>query len=649
MHKSVLSILMSLSLAAPMANAKEPAQRETPRAAPAPVQRETPRAAPAPVQRETPRAAPAPVQRETPRAAPAPVQRETPRAAPAPVQRETPRSAPVQREAPRAVAPAPVVKAPAPAAPVAKAPAHEVKAPAAPAPVAPTAKAPAHEAKAPAAPAPEAAKPAREARERKPAPPPGVSQIAMSAQKAKIAAPEAKLTAAPKGPPKVNKDGSTTQHDVNGGSIRKSADGRVISQYDPKSGKSVYSNKDGSTTVAAGSKSVRSFQNGDKIVKNAKTGEVSKYDAAKQQTVTRAPGKTVVVNHATGVVQVKTPRQSYTQVAHTGGNGGYTRSVTINNVQVTRIYNNGYNRYGGYSSYYYPGIYHSPYYSAFVGGFYGGLVGVSLIHPYGYGWSVWAAPSPVCWWGGCGYSYYSPYSPYSWRGDYGYYYSPVVAISSPLDYLVGTIIAESLENRRQARLEREKLEAEERAERQTALAQADEEQAQILRAQAAEELKEAREERERNQDILLQIKDQQKMSPEAVKAQELTVNHVMAEVAKGNKDKPAALDVLEFLESSPKAIHGFQIHEQLEVGQEGTDKSCPLDEGDTIQIKPGFEVTKDTENIPMKVLSSVPGDCRPGIIVNVGLSKLQEMLNATVEKINDGMADLAKKEMGKKK
>ena len=134
------------------------------------------------------------------------------------------------------------------------------------------------------------------------------------------------------------------------------------------------------------------------------------------------------------------------------------------------------------------------------------------------------------------------------------------------------------------------------------------------------------------------------MSQEAIDAQKNTVNHISTSIAQ----KAGSIDVIDFL-TSDKGVHGFQIHDALTVGVENSDNQCNLDQGDVVAVRAGFAVTKDTDNVLVKVLSSVPGDCRPGVVVNIGIDKLQEMLNANVEKVNDAMNDMATKKMGQKK
>ena len=462
------------------------------------------------------------------------------------------------------------------------------------------------------------------------------------------AAPRAPL----KGSPVVNKDKSVTEHYQDGSSLRRGTDGKVISQYDASSHKVVYSNKDGSTTIAQGARSVRTYQNGDKVVRNAANHQVSTFNAAKNQTVVRSPGRQVLVDHRTGIVQVQQGRTRYEQVPRADGRG-FTRSVTINNVNITRIYNYNYNRFGGRSAYYYPGIYVTPYFPLFTGGFYGGFGYLAsagyYVNPWNYGWSIWRTyPAQVCWWGGCNYAGYGfyPYTPaYTWRADYGYYYTPVISIINPIDYILGTLVAESLENRRQARLDAEAIVRQDQIDRAQAIADAardDEDQAQLLRNQAADELAAAQAETARNASV---VQDRNEaMSQEAIDAQKTTINHVTTEIAQKNGN----IDVIDFL-TSDKGVHGFQIHDTLTVGVDGSDNQCNLDQGDVVEVNPGFAVTKDTENVLVKVLSAVPGDCRPGKVVNIGIEKLQDMLNATVEKVNDAMNDMATKKMGQQK
>ena len=627
MHKSVLILLMSLSLGASSAQAAKkgdsssggssshssPSSTPTspPRSAPAP------RPQPAPVQhtQPAPRPQPAPVQhtQPAPRPQPAPVQHTQP-APRAPAADHKPQPAPAPHTQPAPKPQPPVVTNPRPD--------HQTR------PTTPD---------------------RTTGQGNRPAPPPGVSAQANRTRTTTINAPP--VPHAPVKSQTVNKDRSVTQRYNDGSSVRRGADGKVISQYDANSHKTVYSNKDGSTTVAQGARSVRTYQNGDKVVRNANNHQVSTYNAAKNQTVVRSPGRQVVIDHKSGVVNVRHGREQYQQHPHADGRG-YTRNVTINNINITRVYNYNYNRYGGYGLYYTPGIYVSPYFGLFAGGYYGGFGYLAnagyYVNPWGYGWSIWRTyPAEVCWWGGCNYvGYgYNPYSPYSWRHDYGYYYTPVVSIVNPIDYLLGTLISEALEDRRQTRLEAEAREREESLERQREIAEAarqDAQQAEILRAQDAEELRELREEKARNAHVV-QAKSEP-MSVEAIEAQKNTINHITTEMAQ----KSGAIDAVEFL-NSDKGLHGFQIHDALTVGVEGTDSQCNLDDGDVIAVKPGFVVTKDTDNVLAKVLSSVPGDCKPGVVINIGIQKLQESLNATVEKVNDAMNDMATKKMGQKK
>lgn len=635
MHKSVLSLLMSLSLVTSVANANPKNSSSSSGSSAggsshsAPAQHSSP--APshsAPIQHSQPAPSrPAPVQHSQPAPAPRnPAQHTQP--APAPRNPVATNPQPAPRNPTQHTQPAP-----APRTPVVTKPQPDVK--------------PSGQVNRQPAPTTPDRTHSQGTRQE---PPPGVSATANRARTAKINMPTAP-TSGMKGQPTVNKDRSVTERYHDGSSVRKGADGKVISQYDAKSHKTVYSNKDGSTTVAQGARSVRSYQNGDKVVRNGHSKEVSTYNAAKNQTVVRSPGKQIVIDHKSGIVNVRHGREQYQQVPHVGGRG-YTRHVTINNVNVTRVYNYNYNRYGGYGLYYSPGIYVSAHYGMFVGGFYGGFGYLAnagyYVNHWGYGWSPWRTyPAEICWWGGCNYSGYGyyPYSPYSWRADYGYYYTPVVSIVNPIDYLLGTLISEGLENRRQARLEAEATERQEALDRQRELAEAasqDAHQAEVLRAQAAEELREAREERARNA-AYVQAKSEP-MSADAIEAQKNTINHITTEIAQ----KSGAIDAVEFL-TSDKALHGFQIHDSLTVGIEGTDNVCNLDDGDVVAVKPGFVVTKDTDNVLVKVLSSVPGDCRPGMIVNMGVQKLQEALNTTAEKVNDAMNDMATKKMGQKK
>ncbi len=650
MHKSVLSLLVSLSLAAPMTYARN----NDVHADEVDLIQTNSRGG----------AAREPVRESRPAPAPLPHYQ-----APAP-----------RMEAPRApVAPAVQAKAPEAAKPTLGGGLFGRK-PAPEAPKAPVA-APKEQARQEAPKAPVAAAPKEQPRQveqksatnrpEKVAPhqvPPGVSHEAMNTAHKEIAAPKVRENAQPAGAPKQNADGGHSQKFTDGSSVRRGPpepghpEGKVLSHYDPKSGKTMYSNKDGSTTVAQGRQSVRSFPDGSKTVKNAQTHETSHYDASKNQTVTKSPRGTTTIDHASGTITHQGNRESYTQTKTTTG---YTRSVTINNTTINRTYVTHVNSYGWHSSYYSPGIYNHPYFSAFVGGFYGGLLmgaalgGYGYMSPFGYGWSVWNTyPAQVCWFNCYGYSYFHPYSPYTWGSYYGYYYTPVPVITTPVDYLLGTWISEAMENRHLARIAREKAEQDARDERARELAEADEAKAEALKAQADEELREAREILAQSKDIIVQENEKIKMDAtkyegtDAVAAQKLTVEHINAAIAKeGTKKEPGAIDVVEFL-SSDKGLHGFQIHEQLNVTNldketlEPTGKECQLDEGDVVVVKKGFSITPETDAAQLVVLSSVPGDCRPGIVVAVGVDKLQHMLNSAVEKVNDGMGKMAEQKMG---
>ncbi len=71
-----------------------------------------------------------------------------------------------------------------------------------------------------------------------------------------------------------------------------------------------------------------------------------------------------------------------------------------------------------------------------------------------------------------------------------------------------------------------------------------------------------------------------------------------------------------------------------------------LDESDVIAVLPGIVLQAGDENIDMIVMSAVPGDCRPNTVVSIGVSNLQDMLNATVANVETGMKTMAEKKIG---
>ena len=101
-------------------------------------------------------------------------------------------------------------------------------------------------------------------------------------------------------------------------------------------------------------------------------------------------------------------------------------------------------------------------------------------------------------------------------------------------------------------------------------------------------------------------------------------SQVKDEIALHQEQK--ALSIADVMAAAQVQNHIFQVGDMIDATDSATREECPLTTGDLINFAalPG----EGEVAAAMNVVTSKSGSCRPGSVVQVGLTDLQEMLNA---------------------
>jgi hypothetical protein len=285
-------------------------------------------------------------------------------------------------------------------------------------------------------------------------------------------------------------------------------------------------------------------------------------DGARRVEVVRPGGRVIVANtRGSGYVQrpLVVGRTTFIQ-----------RTYVVNNVSYARVYRPW--AWGGVSfSVYTPVRFYSP-------GF------------YAYAWTPWARPVYYGWgWAG------SP-----WYGFYGGWFTPYPYYASPALWLTDYLVAQSLQDAYQARMDAAAVAA---------------------NAQAANYAATPL-----TPDVKQQIADEVKRQLEQERAEQQSMGSMQA-------SGPPPI----FSGNGP---HVFVVATSLDVDSGG--QTCPVTEGDVLQLSapppPGAQYAQ------VVVLASKGMDCRKGSTVSVALADLQEMQNQMRATIDQGLNDLQSKQ-----
>jgi len=240
-----------------------------------------------------------------------------------------------------------------------------------------------------------------------------------------------------------------------------------------------------------------------------------------------------------------------------------------------------YNRY--YGRYYYRGVYINPYYPSY---YYG---------PGFYGWAYnpWAAPVAFSWgWGG------NP-----WYGYYGGYFTPYPVYASPALWLTDYMVAASLQAAYQARAESQQGQAEALSNPAPLTPE--------TKALIAEEVK-----------------------------RQIALENTEAQAGRTGEPDAASSSIQRALTDGTQ--HVFVAGQDLDV-VDASGRECAISQGDALQL--AGKNPPDATEVDLVVLASKGGkECPRGDTVSVGLPELQDMQNHMRETIDQGMADLQKKQ-----
>jgi hypothetical protein len=213
---------------------------------------------------------------------------------------------------------------------------------------------------------------------------------------------------------------------------------------------------------------------------------------------------------------------------------------------------------------------------------------------YGWVYSPWAAP--VAWeWGWTG----NP-----WYRYYGGWFRPYQVYSSPSLWLTDYLLAQTLEEAYEARME-------------ASAAKPAAQPAAFGSTPMTPEVKQAIAEEVRRQ---------------------LALENYEAATSHQNLPDPGSSGLARML--SDHTAHVFVASASLDVPS--SDGQCEIAEGDVIQLSGPVASNAVTANLV--VLASKGSDCRKGSIVAVGLADLQEMQNHMRETIDHGLGELQSKQ-----
>ena len=281
-------------------------------------------------------------------------------------------------------------------------------------------------------------------------------------------------------------------------------------------------------------------------------------------------------------VMVERADHSRVFVEH-GGHGYVQRPYMYHGHEYARrsYYYGGHYYNNYYGRYYYRGVYVNPYYPAF---YYG---------PGFYGWAYnpWAVPVAFAWgWGG------NP-----WYGYYGGYFTPYPVYAGPAFWLTDYMVAASLQEAYQARAE---------SQQQDAL----------------------------NNPAPLTPETKALITDE-VKRQ-IALENAEAQTGQTAEPDPASSSIQRAL--SDGVQHVFVAGQELDV-VDASGRECEISQGDALQL--AGQNPPDATEVDLIVLASKGGkECPRGDTVSVGLPELQDMQNHMRETIDQGMAELQKKQ-----
>jgi hypothetical protein len=207
---------------------------------------------------------------------------------------------------------------------------------------------------------------------------------------------------------------------------------------------------------------------------------------------------------------------------------------------------------------------------------------------YGWAYNPWAAPITFGWgWGG------NP-----WYGYYGGYFTPYPVYASPSLWLTDYLVSQTLQAAYAARA------------------------AELANTQANFT--------PMTPDVKQQIADE-------VHRQLALENAEAAAGAQAAPD-PGSSGVARML--SDNTAHVFVVSAGLDV--QSNAGTCPVTEGDVLQLNIGTPNGAPTANLV--VLASKGQDCQRGATVVIGVAELQDMQNHMRETLDQGLADLQKKQ-----
>jgi len=266
-----------------------------------------------------------------------------------------------------------------------------------------------------------------------------------------------------------------------------------------------------------------------------------------------------------------------------GGHGYVQRPYNYHGHEYARrsYYYHGAYYHRYYGRYGYRGMYVNPYYPSYY------------YRPAFYGWAYnpWATPIAYGWgWGG------SP-----WVGFYGGYFTPYPVYASPALWLTDYMISTSLQAAYQARVEAQQNQA---MSNPTPL-----------------------------------TPDTKNLIAEEVRRQIALEN---SEAQAGSTAEPDAASSSIQRVLTDGIQHVFVAGQDIDV-VDGSGAECAISQGDALQL--AAQNAPDATSVNMVVLASKGGrECPRGDSVAVTLEELQDMQNHMRETIDQGMADLQKKQ-----
>ena len=130
---------------------------------------------------------------------------------------------------------------------------------------------------------------------------------------------------------------------------------------------------------------------------------------------------------------------------------------------------------------------------------------------------------------------------------------------------------------------------------------------------------------------------QAKAPPEPVQVPEPVRQQIREEVRDGiaHYQQQQPLTLPEVVEQARQRNYIFQVADMMEAASAATGEPCSLTTGDLLSFA---ELPDENQPVAkMAVVTSKSGSCRAGTTVDVGLSDLQEMLNAFSQRLESNM------------